>query len=192
MARMRTARFYPAGRHHGRVTSAHQDPPAEGAALDDPADAAALAGHATALADAVAGALPGWVRRSVEGVLAAQGIPLDAGLRADVDRAVAEATAEGDSRVRTLLATDVDRQGANPLAVLRSLVRHPTAVLRSAGAKPVPRDEFRERSFPDDVYDLAPASFADVDPSLHEPGSCGARPRPTSTWPAAAGRASAR
>jgi hypothetical protein len=26
------------------------------------------------------------------------------------------------------------------------------------------------RSFPDDVYDLTPASFADVDPALHEPG----------------------
>ena len=32
------------------------------------------------------------------------------------------------------------------------------------------RDEFAERTFPDDVYDLSPASFADVDPALHEPG----------------------
>jgi hypothetical protein len=34
----------------------------------------------------------------------------------------------------------------------------------------VPRDEFSVRSFPDDAYDLSPASFADVDPALHEPG----------------------
>jgi hypothetical protein len=34
----------------------------------------------------------------------------------------------------------------------------------------VARDEFSERNFPDDTYDLTPASFADVDPSLHEPG----------------------
>jgi hypothetical protein len=43
-------------------------------------------------------------------------------------------------------------------------------VLRAAGVPPVRRDEFAEHAFPDDVYDLAPASFADVDPSLHEPG----------------------
>jgi hypothetical protein len=34
----------------------------------------------------------------------------------------------------------------------------------------VARDEFSLRNFPDDVYDLTPASFADVDPELHEPG----------------------
>jgi hypothetical protein len=32
----------------------------------------------------------------------------------------------------------------------------------------VERDEFRVRAFPEDVYDLTPASFADVDLSLHE------------------------
>ena len=43
-------------------------------------------------------------------------------------------------------------------------------MLAQVGARPVPRDEFRERSFPDDVYDLVPGSFADVDAGLHEPG----------------------
>ena len=47
---------------------------------------------------------------------------------------------------------------------------HATDVLASAGARPVARDEFSARHFPDDVYDLTPASFADVDPALHEPG----------------------
>ena len=32
------------------------------------------------------------------------------------------------------------------------------------------RDEQQTRLFPDDDYDLAPANFADVDPSLAEPG----------------------
>ena len=32
------------------------------------------------------------------------------------------------------------------------------------------RDAQAERLFPDDDYDLAPASFADIDPSVHEPG----------------------
>jgi len=35
---------------------------------------------------------------------------------------------------------------------------------------PVQRDSFAEASFPDDDYDLAPASLADVDPDLLEPG----------------------
>jgi hypothetical protein len=34
----------------------------------------------------------------------------------------------------------------------------------------VVRDEFDERAFPEDLYALTPASFADVDPALHEPG----------------------
>ena len=35
---------------------------------------------------------------------------------------------------------------------------------------PVERDDFAREAFPDDDYDLTPASFADVDPSLFEPG----------------------
>ena len=72
--------------------------------------------------------------------------------------------------MRALLETDVDAQAGNPLAVLRSLVGYPTEVLRAAGARPVARDDFAVRSFPEDVYDLSPATFADVDPELHEPG----------------------
>jgi hypothetical protein len=137
---MRTARVYQ--REPGPVTEARTP--------DDPADAAALAGYADALAGALDAALPGWVDRSVRGVLAARD--------------------EAMPRLRALLATDIDDQRTNPLAILRSLVPHLTAVLRSAGARPVARDEFAVRNFPDDVYDLTPASFADVDPALHDPG----------------------
>lgn len=146
-------------RHHGRVPTP-----------DDPADAEALAGHAATLADAVEAAIPGWVERSVHRVLDAQGIAVGDELATDLARAGAQAREEGAARVRRMLATDIDEQVGNPLSVLRSLVRFPTAVLRSAGARPVPRDEFSERSFPDDAYDLSPATFADVDPALHEPG----------------------
>ena len=48
--------------------------------------------------------------------------------------------------------------------------RYPTEVLRAAGVEPVERDEMQERLFPQDVYDVAPATFADVDPALAEPG----------------------
>lgn len=69
-----------------------------------------------------------------------------------------------------LLATDVDDQRANPLAVLRGAVDGPTGLLLDAGVPAPARDEFARRSFPDDRYDLGPATWRDVDDSLHEPG----------------------
>jgi len=53
---------------------------------------------------------------------------------------------------------------------VRSATREVTDVLESVGIPEVERDEFAERAFPDDVYGLAPASFADIDQSLYEPG----------------------
>jgi hypothetical protein len=137
---------------------------------DDPADAEALARYAATLADGIDRAIPAWVERSVRRVLAEQDIDVDASLAAQVEAAGERAHRDGAPRVRGLLAADIDDQAGNPLAILRGLVVYPTAVLRSAGARPVARDDFRERNFPDDVYDLSPAAFADVDPSLHEPG----------------------
>jgi hypothetical protein len=146
-------------RQHGPVTG-----------RDDPRDAAALASYAVALGDAMERAIPGWVERSVIAVLDDQGQEVTDDVRAQARAAGQEAQAEGAPRVRELLATDVDEQRGNPLAVLRGLVRYPTAVLRKAGARPVDRDEFERRAFPEDEYGLSPATFADVDPSLHEPG----------------------
>src|SRR5690606_8472251 len=110
---------------------------------DDPGDAEALARHATALAEAVDAAIPGWVARAVRGILDAQGIPVDPALAAEIEAAGERARADGAPRVRRLLAADVDEQAGNPLAVLRGLVRYPTAVLQAAGARPVARDDFR-------------------------------------------------
>jgi hypothetical protein len=137
---------------------------------DDPADMAALERYATGLVDAVDAALPGWVERSVLRVLSTQGLLLDEDGRRRLTEAREAARSEGATRLRELLAQDIDAQRSNPLAVLRSLVRHPAGVLQAAGAHPVDRDEFARNSFPDDDYDLAPASFADVDQDLHEPG----------------------
>ena len=154
-------------RGHNRAVP---DVPDDDRAIDDPADAEALARYAAALADRIDEAIPGWIERSVRRILADQGIAVD-GVAAERIRDAGRAAREsGGRRVRDLLATDIDSQAGNPLAVLRSLVPHATAVLASAGARPVARDEFSVRHFPDDVYDLTPASFADVDPALHEPG----------------------
>jgi hypothetical protein len=88
---------------------------------------------------------------------------------AAADMARREAPAVLDE-LAALLATDVDDQRANPLAVLRGHVAPANDLLRDA-AVPVPRrDEFDARHFPDDAYGLGPATWRDVDESLHEPG----------------------
>ncbi len=127
--------------------------------------------HATALADAVEAALPGWVERSVSRRLVEAGrTEPDPEVAAAVAAAGRRAQREVGPRVRQLLDADIDEQRTTPLSLLREAVRYPTEVLRSAGVEPVERDELQERLFPDDVYDLAPASFADVDPGLTDPG----------------------
>lgn len=133
---------------------------------DDPD--AVLAATGEALADAVVAALPGWVERCVRDLLVAF-----AGRAADADieragEAGRRAAAEVGPQLRRLLAADVDRQWANPLALVRRAVGFPTAVLADAGVPPVVRDEYDEAHFPDDVYGLTPRTFTDLDPWLRD------------------------
>ena len=53
---------------------------------------------------------------------------------------------------------------------MRSAVRYPTEVLAAAGVPPVVRDAFAVEAFPDDLYDLTPGSFTDLDPDLGDVG----------------------
>jgi hypothetical protein len=140
--------------------------------LDDPGDAAALVRHAAALVDAVDAALVGWVERVVvdRWRRANGGAPATDDLRASARAAGERARDELVPHLRALVAADVDEQRTNPLAVLRRAVPAVTEVLEAAGVPPVARDAEAERLFPDDVYDLTPAAFADLDPSVHEPG----------------------
>ena len=136
----------------------------------DEADEAALTAYATALADGIEATLAGWVERSVERVCVDAGHPADPELRRAAAVAGQRCCDEVGPAVRSLLLTDVDDQRSTPLAVLRSAVRYPTDVLAAAGIPAVERDEFEVRAHPDDRYSLAPASFADVDEALAEPG----------------------
>lgn len=136
----------------------------------DEADEARLVEHATALADAIDGALAPWVERSVELVCVDAGRSLDPELRRAAVVAGRRCHDEVGPAIRSLLLTDVDEQRSTPLAVLRAAVRYPTEVLAAAGVPAVARDEFEVRAHPDDRYSLAPASFSDVDESLAEPG----------------------
>jgi hypothetical protein len=127
--------------------------------------------HATALAEAVEVALPGWVERSVARVVTAwTGAPPAAGVAGAAQDAGRRAADEVGAEVRALLGADIDEQWTTPLSLLRAAVRYPTEVLAGAGVPPVVRDPFREQLEPADLYDLSPASFADVDPALAEPG----------------------
>ena len=126
--------------------------------------------HATALADAIEAAVPGWVERSVTRTAGEYFGHVDPAVRAAATDAGQRARADVAPRVRALLESDIDEQRTTPLSLLRDAVRYPTGVLRDAGVPPVERDEAQARLFPDDVYDLAPATFADVDPSLIDVG----------------------
>jgi hypothetical protein len=65
-----------------------------------------------------------------------------------------------------LLAVDPAEQGATPLEVIRSAVVEPTAVLAAAGLPDVVRDEFDERSWPDDRFGLVPRTVKALDDDL--------------------------
>lgn len=136
----------------------------------NPSDEEVLAAHAADLANRIEAALPGWVQRCVEGVMMSWLGEVPPNVAQQAASAGRQAAAETGPQLRALLAADVDQQATGPLALIRRAVRWPTAVLAAAGAPPVDRDEFAERTFPADVYGLAPAAFADVDPALEEAG----------------------
>lgn len=140
------------------------------AAGPSPSDLEALATYAAALADGIEVCLGPWVERSVVTVCENSGVMVTGNLRQSARLAGERATAEIAPPVRSLLLLDIDDQRTGPLELVRRAVVYPTEVLRQAGVPPVARDESAQAMFPDDVYDLTPASFRDVDPSLHVPG----------------------
>jgi hypothetical protein len=146
------------------------EPNAEAENDDVASDDAKLAAYAAELADGIEAALPGWVQRSVERVMVAWSGELPAAVGDEARTAGEQALADVGPRVRSLLLSDIDEQTFNPLMIVRDAVRYPTQVLERAAVPPVVRDAEAEAQFPDDAYDLVPASFADLDPALHEAG----------------------
>jgi hypothetical protein len=143
------------------------DPNSAGPSTDDEAR---LAEYAHELAGGIEAAIGPWVERVVRTRLEQAGMTPSAEVGAAIEAAMAEATAEVGGEVRALLEQDIDDQSTNPLHLVRSAVRYPTEVLRSAVVPPVERDADAERLFPDDPYDLTPGSFADLDPELADVG----------------------
>ncbi len=130
-----------------------------------------VASYAGALADGIERALPGWVQRSVAEVMTAWAGTVAPDVAAAAEAAGHQAAATVGPRVRALLEADIDEQRTTPLAILRAAaVRFPTEVLAAAGVAPVVRDQAAEELFPDDTYDLVPASFAEIGPELADLG----------------------
>lgn len=113
--------------------------------------------------------VPRWLARCVTDRARLAGVDI-AAHAAKIDAIVAAETERLLADLRALLAADVDEQRTNPLSLFRRATAGPTEVLRSLGVPPVHRDRFATEQFPDDLYALTPATWADVDPALHEPG----------------------
>ena len=128
-------------------------------------DEARLAELAEGLADGIVAALPGWVARCI--AARSVGVTVDDAVVATAGRRAAD---DVGPRVRRLLAADIDEQRTGPLALVRHAVAYPASVLSAAGVAPVERDADAVRLFPDDAYDLSPASFAELHPDLRGPG----------------------
>ena len=133
--------------------------------VDD--DLAALGRYADRLVAAVDAALGPWV---ADAVARRYPGPVPEDLVAEIAAAADRARRDVVPRLRNLLDLDIDAQWTNPLAIIRTAVAHPNDVLATAGVAPVERDAYDARINPDDVYDLAPATFADLGPGVHEPG----------------------
>lgn len=129
-----------------------------------------LAAIAAALADRVEAVVPDWIEGLVLGRV--RDWSGDVSDEVAVEAVVAAEAARSDTvpRMRALLAADIDDQRGNPLEVLRSATVHAHDALARIGVPSVVRDDFSQRSFPGDDYDLMPATWSDVDPSLHELG----------------------
>lgn len=113
--------------------------------------------------------VPGWLNRIT--VEAARRGGVDATAFADEIATMADdVSARACDELAELLAVDVDEQTTNPLSVLRGAVAAPTELLAARGVPPRPADPFHVERFPDDVYGLGPATWADIHPDLHEPG----------------------
>ena len=133
-------------------------------------DEAMVREYSQELARAIDDAIVGWVVRCVVGRVVGTGGRVDDTLTTEAERAGELCRADVSPRITRLLSTDIDAQRGSPLDILRGATRYATGVLAGRGVPTVDRDAFAVAHFPDDAYDLGPATFADVSPDLTEPG----------------------
>lgn len=124
--------------------------------------------YSSRLLTTIDGVFDGWIRGLITNLVIFDAA--DSSMIERMSATIAEAREVGMTGLRDLLNLDAEQQRSNPLAVLRMATQPVTRFLESVAVPPVQRDEFSRRSFPDDLFGLAPATWADVDPSLVEPG----------------------
>jgi hypothetical protein len=130
--------------------------------------AAQFAEAGVQLADAIVRALPVWVSGCVSrfvGIVGIEGIDDVA-----VSAAAVEAVASVEGPLRDLLSAPIDEQRSTPLTIVRTAVSFPTSILARAGVAVIQRDPFQVRAFPDDVYGISPATWADLGDDVAEAG----------------------
>lgn len=126
-----------------------------------------LAEYGRSLAEAIDQALPQWIANAVDSRhVGARPI----GLTEKIDETGQRAVDEIGAKIRGLLSADIDEQWTTPLSLLRSAVAYPTAILQDLAVLPAARDAEAIRRFPDDPYDLTPASLLEFGASAHEAG----------------------
>ena len=148
--------------------SADPKPLETGPGTETDADAAALARHAGDLADAIAKALPPFIVAGIRRVGLERRVAITPELEAAGSEAGRRAVEEVMPPLRRLLEADIDDQATTPLEVVRRATPFATAVLYAAGVAEGDRDSFERERFPDDVFGLGPAAFADLGPDVQE------------------------
>ncbi|NNF54015.1 MAG: hypothetical protein HKN03_06170 [Acidimicrobiales bacterium] len=130
-------------------------------------EAELLASHADALLEALWATVEQWAVNSL-----VSRSPADAHKRVQLsaDRISDHVRSSVLPDLATLLGADIDEQWTTPLEIVRSLVGPITAELQSLHVPPPQRDSHSVALHPQDLYNIAPATFANVHPSLHEPG----------------------
>jgi hypothetical protein len=106
--------------------------------------------EAARLKEAVVAAFPhyAWERLDELGVVAGS----------TVNAAIKSAVAELERALADLLSQPEDEQNRSPLELVREATQPVTAALAALGLRPPPRDLFLTETYPEDVYDLYPAS----------------------------------
>ena len=129
----------------------------------DAAPDAVLAAAGLALGEAILGAIELWAEN--------QAVSLGGAALADDGRAVgAEIGVRIAPELLELLVADVDSQRGTPLTILRAAHGPLTELLRVHRVVELRRDPADVAAQPDDVFAIAPRSFSDLGPDVHDAG----------------------
>ena len=131
------------------------------------AEAQLLASHANALLDALQINVERW---AVNGLVSRS--PADAHKRVQegADRISGQVRNSVLPELVSLLGADIDHQWTSPLEIVRTLVGPITTELQALSVPAPHRDANSVALHPHDLYNITPATFADVHPSLHDLG----------------------